>query len=214
MTDKEYRKQGLSNFLMEEVLNEWKNKCDMIYLFANDSVLDFYPKFGFVPVNEYQAVKKIFEIKSAYDVRKMEVDEESDCNLLYEMAKKTVSLSKISMQDNAGLVMFYCNCLDVFSLKENLFYIKDLNAIAIAEYEEDTLILYDILATKKIEIDDVINSLVSEKIKNVVLRFMPMNSENYEVSLFKEEDSTLFVIDDKSNLFKENKLIFPLLSHT
>lgn len=199
---------------MEEVLNEWKNKCDMIYLFANDSVLDFYPKFGFVPVNEYQAVKKNFEIKRAYDVRKMEVDEESDCNLLYEMAKKTVSLSKISMQDNAGLVMFYCNCLDVFSLKENLFYIKDLNAIAIAEYEEDTLILYDILATKKIEIDDVINSLVSEKIKNVVLRFMPMNSENYEVSLFKEEDSTLFVIDDKSNLFKENKLIFPLLSHT
>lgn len=56
--------------------------------------------------------------------------------------------------------------------------------------------------------------LESEKIKNVVLRFMPMNSENYEVSLFKEEDSTLFVMDDKSNLFKENKLIFPLLSHT
>lgn len=214
MTDKEYRKQGLSNLLMEEVLNEWKNKCDMIYLFANDSVLDFYPKFGFVPVNEYQAVKKVSEIKSAYEVRKMDIDEDSDCNLLYETAKKTVPLSKISMQDNAGLVMFYCNCLDVFSLKENLFYIKDLNAIAVAEYEEDTLILYDILATNKIEIDDVINSLLSEKIQNVVLRFMPINSENYEVSIFKEEDSTLFVMDDKSKLFKENKLIFPLLSHT
>lgn len=54
MTDKDYRNQGLCRKLMGIVLEEWENKCDMIYLFANDSVLDFYPKFGFVKSNEYQ----------------------------------------------------------------------------------------------------------------------------------------------------------------
>ena len=58
MTDEEYRNQGLSRFLMEKVLSEWENKCDCIYLFANDTVLDFNPKFGFERVYEYQCSQK------------------------------------------------------------------------------------------------------------------------------------------------------------
>ncbi|MBK3497016.1 GNAT family N-acetyltransferase [Viridibacillus sp. YIM B01967] len=214
MTDEHYRNKGLSRVLLEKVLTEWENKCDMIYLYANDSVLDFYPKFGFVPVDEYQASIKNSKIKSPYSVRKMDIDHVSDLNLLFEKAKEAVSLFKLSMQDNAGLIMFYCNYFDLYSLKENLFYIEDFQAIAVAEYVDDTLILYDILATQKIEIEDVIYTLATEQTKNVILRFMPINNENYEVSIFKEEDSTLMVMADKSELFKNNKLIFPMLSHT
>nr|WP_307897013.1 GNAT family N-acetyltransferase [Clostridium botulinum] len=54
MTDEEYRGQGLCRTLMERVIKEWEDKCDLIYLFANDSVLDFYPKFGFDKCDEYQ----------------------------------------------------------------------------------------------------------------------------------------------------------------
>ena len=39
---------------METVLSDWRDCSDGIYLFANDSVLDFYPKFGFCPMGEYQ----------------------------------------------------------------------------------------------------------------------------------------------------------------
>lgn len=214
MTDEQYRNQGLSRVLMEMVLEEWKDKCDMFYLFANDSVLDFYPKFGFEPVDEYQASTKISKIESPYSVRKMDIDNVSDLNLLYETAKNAEAQFALSMQDNAGLVMFYCNYFELFSFKENLFYIQDLNAIAVAEYEEDTLILYDILATEKIEIEDVLNALATEQTKSAILKFMPINSENYEVNLFKEEDSTLMVMGDKEELFKYNKLMFPMLSHT
>ena len=31
-----------------------KDRCDTVYLFANDSVLNFYPKFGFCKAQEYQ----------------------------------------------------------------------------------------------------------------------------------------------------------------
>jgi len=214
MTDEQYRNQGLSRVLMDTVIEEWENKCDMFYLFANDSVLDFYPKFGFIAVDEYQASKQISIIESPYSVRKMDIDNVSDLNLLYETAKNAAAQFALSMVDNAGLVMFYCNYFELFSFKDNLFYIQDLNAIAVADYEEDTLILYDILPTKKIEIENVLNALATEQTKRATLKFMPINSENYEVTLFKEEDSTLMVMGDKEELFKNNKLMFPMLSHT
>ncbi|MGE7624770.1 GNAT family N-acetyltransferase [Viridibacillus sp. NPDC096237] len=78
MTDEHYRNQGLSRVLMETVLDEWKDKCDMFYLFANDSVLDFYPKFGFVPVDEYEATTKVSKIENPYSVRKMDIDNVND----------------------------------------------------------------------------------------------------------------------------------------
>jgi len=47
MTAPEYRNCGLSRWLMEKIIDEWQDKCDCMYLYANDSVIDFYPKFGF-----------------------------------------------------------------------------------------------------------------------------------------------------------------------
>jgi len=53
-TDPDYRGRGLSRWLMDYVLDEWRDNCDCIYLYANDSVVDFYPKFGFVPTHEHR----------------------------------------------------------------------------------------------------------------------------------------------------------------
>ena len=78
MTDEEYRNQGLSRFLMEEVLHEWENKCDCIYLFANDTVLDFYPKFGFERVYEHQYSIKKNKEKDSEKVRKINIDDNND----------------------------------------------------------------------------------------------------------------------------------------
>ncbi len=72
MTDSDYRNQGLSRYLIERILSEWKETCDTMYLFANDSVLDFYPKFGFVKAVEYQCSSPItptaLAIKDNYEL--------------------------------------------------------------------------------------------------------------------------------------------------
>ena len=46
----EYRKQGLSRLLINHVIDIYSKKSDLIFLFANDSVMDFYPKFGFIKI--------------------------------------------------------------------------------------------------------------------------------------------------------------------
>ena len=48
MTDEAYRNRGLIRLIMEDIEKEYADKADGMYLFANDSVLSFYPKFGFV----------------------------------------------------------------------------------------------------------------------------------------------------------------------
>ncbi len=52
MTSPEYRLRGLSRRLMEEIDRDYEGKAEGFYLFANDSVLDFYPRFGYRAVKE------------------------------------------------------------------------------------------------------------------------------------------------------------------
>ena len=50
MTHPDYRNKGFSAKLMNQVLQEYEDKCDFIYLFANETVLDYYSKFSFIPI--------------------------------------------------------------------------------------------------------------------------------------------------------------------
>lgn len=45
MTHPDYRGQGLAKKLLEHVIAKYEDQYDFLYLFANDTVLDFYPKF-------------------------------------------------------------------------------------------------------------------------------------------------------------------------
>ena len=46
MTDPEYRNRGLGRAIME-ALEPMLSQADGVYLFGNDSVVDYYPRFGF-----------------------------------------------------------------------------------------------------------------------------------------------------------------------
>lgn len=52
MTEESRRRRGLIRTIMEEVEKDLMD-ADGVYLFANDSVVEFYPKFGFRPGKEY-----------------------------------------------------------------------------------------------------------------------------------------------------------------
>lgn len=212
MTDEEYRGQGLNRFLMEKVLEEWNDKCDFIYLFANDSVLDFYPQFGFLAVEEFEAVKVKFGDSKKVPFRQLDITKAEDLKLLDEVTRTTRSLSDLSILNNTSLIMFYCLGLELF--KENLFYFESLNAIAIAEYEQKNLIVHDVFSINVVDVDMIVDSLRKVTTENVTLRFTPKEKTNYALQAFKDEDLILFVSTTAKNLFEENRLIFPTLAHT
>ncbi len=63
MTHPEFRGQGLAGQLMKTVIEEYEKKVDFFYLFPNNSVLDFYPKYGFIRSYDIYYSKALFFLK-------------------------------------------------------------------------------------------------------------------------------------------------------
>lgn len=210
MTDENYRNKGLSRFLMEKVLDDWDKKCDFIYLYANSSVLNFYPKLGFTPVKEYEFFKPVKKSTPA-QFEKLNMNEQANREKLYEFAKNTHIFGKLSMQENADLILFYC----ITVMKDNVYYIKSLDVIAVAKFNDRQMHLLDIFGKTGTELDKIIDSLCDANVDSVLLGFTPKDSTSYEIRIVDEvlKDEVLFIQNGKTELFDENKLMFPLLSH-
>ena len=209
MTDIAYRNQGLARYLMEKVIKEWKDKCDMVYLFANDSVLNFYPKFGFTAVNEYQWSKRITNDNEIVVAKKLDMSLDYSRELVVEKINNSTPMSKLAMMKNVGGVMFYCTSF----MRENVYYLRGQDVIIIAKLEGDTLYLQDIFSPSVVDVDNIIKALTNKEVKTVIFGFTPNEVGSCCVNLLKEDNTTLYIMKDKEDLFQNNKLMFPVLSH-
>ena len=185
MTDDDHRGNGYARVLMEEVLKDYDGKVDGIYLFANDSVLEFYPKFGFREAKEYQFTKDV-TISGECTAQNVPLRDKIDFDRTVEVLDTKKQNAQLYMVDNPGLYMFY---LSQF-MTDNLFYIEECNSYAIAEVEDDTLILHTIIGDGAV--DEVVRAFGSQ-VKKVVLCFTPKDSNGFEKSELHEEDTTFFV---------------------
>jgi GNAT superfamily N-acetyltransferase len=208
MTSPEYRNMGLSKFLMQRVLEDWLDHCDAMYLYANDSVLDFYPKFGFVKANEYQGTICAEPIDGA--VRKLAMNNEADVAILQDCYLKCNPFSELPMINNWGLLMFYCSAF----MKDSVYYIQDYDAVVIALQEDNALTVFDIFAECKVSLSDVLG-VIAKALSctgKVRLGFALKGTDDNNLSMIQEEDTTMFVLESKENIFMDNRLMMPLLS--
>jgi ribosomal protein S18 acetylase RimI-like enzyme len=213
MTSVNYRNKGLGRELMNHVLEEY-NDYDLIYLYANDSALDFYPKFGF---------KRVIEGKYEMDLKEIEkIDLNNDSIIKLDLKNEEhkiiinkLALNRISISQKLGLIKdiwplkVYCN----YEYNNDLYYIKEDNIIVILRRENNIVKLYDILSVDKFNLDNVILKIIREEDKKIQFNFIA-ESEKYKFD-FKLEDNikdALFVKEGK--LILENGILFPKTSHT
>ncbi|CAM4310249.1 GNAT family N-acetyltransferase [Erysipelothrix inopinata] len=200
-TQEAYRNKGLIRYLMNQVLTDYKDQC--IYLFANDTVLDFYPKFGFKYHNEYQYVISN-EQPSNHDFKKINLSGANHLSHFTQYYKIGNPFSKVEMIDNLSLIMFYLS--GPFS--EMIYYSKSLEIYAI--YDDETHMLFDVYGTIKLSLEEIIGSLTDTS--KVTLGFTPIDSQNMHVTEGDFDDNALFVINDSENTFG-NTMCLPYLSH-
>lgn len=206
MTDENYRHKGLSRFLMEKAMDDWNEKCDFIYLYANNSAVDFYPKFGFDIVKEFECFKSI-DNKGGHPFERLNMTIQANKDKFYDYVKNSMAFGKLSMQENADLVIFNCASF----LKDNVYFIPSLDVIAVATFDENKFQLLDVFSKSNVELDEVILSLADNKPYEISLGFTPKETHSYKMSELTGSD-TLFVQKGKTSLF-EKKLMFPVLSH-
>ncbi|WP_041140038.1 GNAT family N-acetyltransferase [Beduini massiliensis] len=204
MTKKEYRHQGLAKQLMNEVLKDWQDQCDGIYLFANENALEFYPKFSFIKAREYQ-YRFLVQPKTG-DFHKLDMTLEKNQKLLKNYYTLGNPYSSFSMKENFGLLMFYC--LD--SLKECVYYSKQFDPIVIVEQLNKTLLCYDIFGKTDTPLEKIAAFFADDNHPCITLGFTPKETIGYTVVPL--EENHLFVSKKMLIGWDEQKM-FPLLSH-
>ena len=186
MTHPNYRNRGLSASLMNKVLEEYEDQCDFIYLFANQSVLDFYPKFGFHPVHEYQFSLAYSSAQSdAAAIRKLDVSNPNDLDLIYKIASERIPVSNVfGTKNTQDLLMFYC----LYVFKEHIYFIEEEEAIVIYEQEEQQVDIFDIVSKKGVSIDQILAKITNADTTKIVFHFTPdYEGINMHTEIFNRE---------------------------
>ncbi len=207
MTDEEYRNRGLIRQLMGEIDKDYSEIVDGIFLFANDEVLDFYPKFGFQKSGEYEYVKNVMNTQEC-SIEKVPMKSKEQWDMLEKRINNCAAYSAFEPVGYSELFMFYIAKF----MQDTVYYCKDQDAYVIAEIEDSQLILHGVFARQECDLDKVIAAFGKE-IKKVRLTFAPIKKEGYEVLPYREEDCTLFIKGEGFEGFKADRVRFPELAH-
>ncbi|SDN15554.1 GNAT family N-acetyltransferase [Bacillus sp. OK048] len=190
MTHPDYRNQGLAKQLMDKVLKDYSN-VDLIYLFANDSVLDFYPKFGFESVEEIQFSMDYGHVPSnQVRVRKLDGRKPDDLAFINNLAARRHPISRIfGTTSTEELLMFYC----VMVFSQDLYYLEEEQALVIYQIDENVLHLYDLVSMEKVKVLDILSKISNENINQIVFHFTPDENELELEKQSYHSDTVLFV---------------------
>lgn len=207
MTEEAYRNRGLIRQLMEEIEKDYAGIVDGCFLFANDSVVDFYPKFGFRKSGEYEYVKAVANTQEA-TIEQVPMENKEQWDKLQERIEDSASYSDFEPVGNSELFMFYVTKF----MRDTIYYDKEQNAYVIADIEDSQLTLHGVFAEQECNLDKLIASFGKE-IKQVRLTFVPKNTQDYQVLSYKEDDCTLFLKGKGFDGFEEDFVRFPELAH-
>ncbi|TWT00217.1 GNAT family N-acetyltransferase [Planomicrobium sp. CPCC 101079] len=209
MTHPDYRNQGLSRILMEKVISEYEGQCDFMYLFANESVMDFYPKFGFREVEEQQFSTSSFSSNTAAreKLKLLNVKNSSDLQLIAEYIEGRVPVStRFATANTAGITMYHV----LASFKNGIYYSEKLDALLLFKQEGGQLDLFDVVSKVPVDIQTVLAEITDENTRSIVFYFTPEDGILLEKRPFKR-DGALFV-REKSRLSYPAQVMHPVAS--
>ena len=205
MTAPEHRGKGYGRAIMDYIEKAYAD-ADGIYLFANDTVVDFYPRFGFRPARE-MAYSKSFGLTGECKTEQVLMDGPAAWEKLAAAMEKSTFREGCPMVDNPGLIFFYVSLF----LQEAVYFIPHLDAWVIAEPEEGSLTIHNIFADSAVTIEDVARAFGN--VDRVHLGFAPADPTGWEISELREEDTHFFVKGAVFEEFEERGLRIPSLSH-
>lgn len=206
MTYKEYRNRGLIRRIMETIEERYYNKVDGVYLFAGNNVLEFYPKFGLQTIKQFEYVK---DVESAVcTLQKVDMTLRENWDKVEELIRSGARHSVFDMVDNSQLNMFYLTKY----MRNDIYYNQELDAYVVAEMEDDTVIINQVIARKMQDLNRIADCFGPE-IRHVILGFTPWETKGFAVREMDQDDRTMHVLGAWWPEFEKNQLMVPLLAH-
>lgn len=212
MTAQSHRNQGLAGGLIRDIISDWQDKVDFIYLFANDESASFYPQFGFERAYEY-AYQKAIEVEPVYrPLESIDLNEYKWLDKLKEKYQEGNRYSALRSFDNFELLMFYCGLF----MADSLYYIREYDLIAIIQKEGNILRCFELFGRTTVPLAEVLRKIEQAftGVDTLELGFTPIDVSDFNTVRIDDFDH-LFILKGSSltDYLKDNKNIFPLLSH-
>ncbi|HZH61258.1 MAG TPA: GNAT family N-acetyltransferase, partial [Metabacillus sp.] len=161
MTHPDYRYRGLSKQLMNKVMKEYETHIDVFYLYANNTVLDYYPKFGFQKVNEHIFSMPYQGINDNQHLIHLNGENDKDLAFIYDFAKKRQPNSThFSTIHTEELLMFY----SIYVYPQSIVYLEEESVIVFYQIEGDTLHIIDVISHDGVNIHSILAKLANKRI--------------------------------------------------
>jgi len=211
MTAEEYRGRGLATKLIRTILEKYQARCELFYLFANPTVYNFYPKFGFhASVKESRFWVDMDEkIRYPGEARKLDVTKADDIELLAKIIRNRTFISNIFDVDHTECILWW-HCLN--TLPGKIYYVESLNIIVMAETKGDTLYLYDVIGIKKPEFRAIFQKIAPPEVKKVNFYFTAdFKDIDIICTPYEPEDYKLFIKSDTVQFTSE--FFYPFTAH-
>lgn len=211
MTHPNYRNQGLSRKLMEKVMSEYEGQCSFMYLFANESVKGFYPKFGFRKVEEQQFYLAAFSSGSTGvngNLRKLDTADTADLQLITEYIEERVPVSnRFATANAAGITLYHM----LTGFKDCIYHSEKLDALLLYKQEKQQLNIFDVISKAPVETHAVATEVADENTETILFHYTPDNNGiGLEKKPFKR-NGALFV-KENSRLLYPSQVRFPVAS--
>jgi predicted N-acetyltransferase YhbS len=203
------RGRGLQNQLIPRLL-EHTGSDDLVFLFANHHVLDFYPRFGFERVRESIFVSEHRVSPSGTPLRVLELENPQDRALLQRVAAEAEPVTELfGARDYGNTVLWYWSNF----YRDGLRYDAEHDAILIVDQSNDLLRVYDILSRKQLDLRSFVPRVISAPIAQVEFGFTPSRYWPTATPKADYTDSPLFALRPHP-LPNNEHFKFPMLAQT
>lgn len=177
-----YKGRGYSRVLMEHILDKYKGLP--MYLAANDSVTEFYPKFGFQRVYEKLPVVEI-QVNHELQPIKLQYDNPIVSSYVYERVNYSPILD---CRNTQTINLFHIHW---GYLKESIYHIPELDTMVIAEQNDSVLKLIGVFSKREITFQELVSHLPFHGVSRIEFGFMPSADTGYQMQEY--ETDPLFV---------------------
>lgn len=207
-TDPGYRRRGLQRRVLEQVL-ACVGGDDLVFLFANDEVLDFYPRFGFRRARESVFTAEHRAQPGGARLRVLAADRAADRALLARLAAEAEpSAASFGARGYGSIVLWYlCNYHG-----QHLRYIPEEDALIVAERAGSTLLVYDVLARTGLDLAQHLPRIIDAPIERLEFFYSPARDWPSAKPTREYSDSPLFVRGPHH--LPEQPFKFPALAQT
>lgn len=190
MTHPDYRNKGLSAKLMHLVLADFEGRYDLMYLFANQSVLQFYPKFGFERAEEY-LFSAPFSGERMEGKRAIKLNGRNPEHLrqIFDFAACRVPVSQTLGTITPELLMFYC--MNPFS--DDIYFLEDERAMVIYKEIGNELHLFDLISQQDVSIHTILSQIAGPETEEILFHYTPDYRDFPTQKEVYQGDEVLFV---------------------